>query len=170
MTFKYSRDKLPYSHTKLSADAHILRIDQMLREYGITKSQWTKNWDANEITLKIILEPEEGNPIGIKLVAPLLVVKHTNRIYNPRTGRSDRTDVNAPNWAISLAMFEHYLKTKLEAIAFGLKDMREEFLGDIIVQDASGRESTIIEVVEPALESLGIKFPQLSAPREEARQ
>jgi hypothetical protein len=170
MTFKYSRDKLPYSHTKLSADAHILKIDQMLREYGITKSQWTKNWDANDITLKFILEPEGGNPIGIKLIAPLLVVKHANRIYNPRTGRSDKIGVSAPNWAISLAMFEHYLKTKLEAIAFGLKDMREEFLADILVKDSEGKERTIAEVIEPALESAGVKFPQLTAPREEAKQ
>ena len=162
MTFKYSRKAMPYSGTEVSAEQRFIKIDKMLKDYGITKSQWTKDWDSDRIELKFIIEQENGSAIGIKLVAPLFMATHRN--WDPKLGRS--TKKQSPNWAQSLALFEHYLKTKLESIAFGLRDVREEFLSDILVQDSEGRERTIGEVIEPALESAGVKFPQLSAPKE----
>ena len=99
-------------------------------------------------------------------MAPLFIAGH--RVWNEKLGRSEIKQ--AKNWAQSLALFEHYLKTKLESIAFGLRDVREEFLADILVKDSEGRERTIVEVIEPALESAGVKFPQLSAPRGEGDQ
>ena len=162
MTFKYSKKTLPYAKTDLSIEHRFAKIDKMLRDYGITKSQWTKDWDAGRVELKFIIEQDDGSALGIKLVAPLFMATHLN--WDPKLGRSVKG--LSPNWAQSLALFEHYLKAKLESIAFGLRDVREEFLSDILVQDSEGRERTIGEVIEPALESAGVIFPQLSAPKE----
>lgn len=166
MTFKYSRKMLPYAETEVSAEQRFIKIDKMLRDYGITKSQWTKDWDSDRIELKFIIEQENGSALGIKLVAPLFIAGH--RVWNEKLGRSEIKQ--GKNWAQSLALFEHYLKTKLESIAFGLRDVREEFLADILVKDSERRERTILEMIEPALESVGVKFPQLIAPREEVGQ
>ena len=166
MTFKYSKKAMPYSGTEVSAEQRFIKIDKMLRDYGITKSQWTKDWDSDRIELKFIIEQEGGSAIGIKLVAPLFIAGH--RVWNEKLGKSEIKQ--AKNWAQSLALFEHYLKTKLESIAFGLRDVREEFLADILVKDAEGRERTVVEVIGPALESAGVKFPQLTAPRGEGDQ
>ena len=162
MTFKYSKKNFPYTGTQISAEKRFIKIDKILKDYGITKSQWTKDWDSNRIELKFIIEQEGGSAIGIKLVAPLFISGH--REWNESLGKSEIKQ--AKNWAQSLALFEHYLKAKLESIAFGLRDVREEFLSDILVQDSEGRERTIGEVIEPALESAGVIFPQLTAPGE----
>ena len=162
MTFRYSRKAMPYSGTEVSAEQRFIKIDKMLKDYGITKSQWTKDWDSDRIELKFIIEQENGSAIGIKLVAPLFVAGH--RVWNEKLGKSEIRQ--AKNWAQSLALFEHYLKTKLESIAFGLRDIKEEFLADILVKDAEGRERTIVEIIEPALESAGVKLPQLASPKE----
>ena len=162
MTFWYSKKAMPYTGTEVSAEQRFIKIDKMLRDYGITKSQWTKDWDTDHIELKFIIEQEDGKVIGIKLVAPLFVAGH--RVWNEKLGKSEIKQ--AKNWAQSLALFEHYLKTKLESIAFGLRDVREEFLADILVKDAEGREKTIAEVIEPALKSAGVTFPRLAAPKE----
>ena len=163
MTFKYSRKTLPYTGTEVSAEQRFIKIDKMLRDYGITKSQWTKDWDSDRIELKFIIEQDESSAIGIKLVAPLFISGH--RVWNEKSGKSEIKQ--GKNWAQSLALFEHYLKTKLESIAFGLRDVREEFLADILVKDLEGRERTIVEVIEPALQSAGVKFPRIAAPTEE---
>ena len=166
MTFKYSRKTLPYTGTEVSAEQRFIKIDKMLRDYGITKSQWTKDWDSDRIELKFIIEQDGSSAIAIKLVAPLFIAGH--RVWNEKSGKSEIKQ--AKNWAQSLSLFEHYLKTKLESIAFGLRDVKEEFLADILVKDSEGRERTIVEVIEPALESAGVRFPQLSLPRGEESQ
>ena len=43
-------------------------------------------------------------------------------------------------------------------------EVAEEFLD--CGEDDEGRERTVVEVIGPALESAGVKFPQLTAPRE----
>lgn len=42
MTFKYNRKALPYNGTEIPAEKRFAKIDKMLRDYGITKSQWTE--------------------------------------------------------------------------------------------------------------------------------
>lgn len=163
MTFNYSKKATPYVTSKLTADQRFNKIDQLLRVYGITKSQWTKDWDRDLIELRFIIEEEGGKGIGIKMIAPLFIAGH--RQWNEKTGKSQV--IQAKNWAQSLALFENYLKNKLAAIAFGLSDVREEFLPNILVKDEDGQERTIIEVIEPALEASGYKYPQLAPPKQE---
>jgi hypothetical protein len=162
MTFKYSRKMLPYTGTEVPAEQRFAKIDRMLRDYGITKSQWTKDWDSDRIELRLIIEQEDGSAIGIKLVAPLFIAGH--RVWNEKLGKSEIKQ--AKNWAQSLALFEHYLKTKLESIALGLRDVKEEFLADILVKGSEGREKTIVKVIERALESAGVTFPRPAPPTE----
>jgi hypothetical protein len=55
-------------------------------------------------------------------VAPLFIAGH--RVWNEKLGKSEIKQ--GKNWAQSLALFEHYLKTKLESIAYGLRDAEKE--------------------------------------------
>jgi hypothetical protein len=162
MTFQFNKKRLPYSGTKLTADQRMARINKMLRDYGITNYQWTTQWDRDIVELKFVIEEENKPFVGIKMVAPLFRVKHSNRSYNPKMGKYEYSSVSEPNWAISLGLFENYLKTKLEAIAFGLRDVREEFMPDILVND-HGVMKTVKDVILPALESQGIQYESLTA-------
>ncbi len=55
-------------------------------------------------------------------MAPLFIAGH--RVWNEKLGKSEIKQ--GKNWAQSLALFEHYLKTKLESIAYGLRDAEKE--------------------------------------------
>ena len=66
-----------------------------------------------------------------------------------------------------MRLMYHYLKGKLEAVAWGLKDVEEEFLNDVLVHDQQGREATVGELIGRKALSQG-QLKQL--PKAEERQ
>ena len=154
---------LPYRGAKIDPDQRIVLINKMLRDYGIDQYQWTTLWNRNRVELRFTLEDERGTPFSVRLVAAPFLSNH--RSWNAKTGKTEI--VQAPNWKQSLALFHEYLKAKLAALAFGLRDIREEFLADTIVRDAEGVERTIAEVLPLALAAAGVQAPSLTGPQPE---
>ena len=64
----------------------------------------------------------------------------------------------------SLRLLYWYLKTKLEAISFGLVSVEHEFLSDIVYHLPDGTEKTISEVIVKKLGSS--EMPKLTSERE----
>jgi hypothetical protein len=129
----------PYADTEVNADKTIIEIEQLLRKYGITKVQWTKDWDVNQVRLRFAIEEKPGQFVPIQIEPAMFLKKHLQ--YNTKTGKNSY--VEAPNWAQSMRLLLYYLKAKLEAIAYGLKEVRTEFMADIIVKDGHGGETTL---------------------------
>lgn len=156
--------KPPYSGTKKDAEMTVLDINKMLRDYGITAYQWMTMWDRGQVELKLVLEEENGKRTPIRLIAPAFLARR--RTWNAKAGKYEK--VEAPDWPQSMRLFFWYLKAKLEAVAYGLREVREEFLYDVVTHDAQGRETTIGAIVGPAIESGKLDLPELGeGPKEE---
>lgn len=109
-----------------------------------------------QVTLGFEVEAE------IQGVKKKLLVKVTpptfariRRTYDPMKGRSEK--IALPNWAQSYRMLYHWLKAKIEAIAYGLTTVEQEFLAQVVVQLPSGETTTFgALVIEQKSELLGL--------------
>jgi len=138
--------KPPYSATTADPERTEMQINKLLRDYGISKYQWAKDFERNQVYLNLIVEAEINGvkkEIGIKIEPPTFAAKR--RTWNPRTGRHEV--VFAPNWAQSYRLLYHWLKAKIEAIAYGLTTVEKEFLSQVVVQLPSGQSRTVSELL-----------------------
>lgn len=134
--------KPPFAGSKVDADKTAAQIDKMLRDYGIEKVQWTKEFDQNLIELRFLVDVEmEGRvrKLGIKLSPPLFMEKR--RTWDAAKGRHIITE--APNFSQSMRVMYWYLKAKLAAVAYGVKPFEEEFLAEIIVNTDHGERRLV---------------------------
>ena len=134
--------KPPYAATEADPDKSRMQIDKLLRDYGVSGVQWTTDYDHNRVGLAFMVEAEiKGvkKQIGIKIEPPIFVAQR--RTWNPRLGRYER--VYAPNWAQSFRLLYWWLKAKLEAVAYGLTSVEQEFLSQVMVKLPSGEMTTM---------------------------
>lgn len=141
--------KSPYANTKVDPERSMSEINRMLQMYGITAYQWTTLWDQERVELRFSIELQGGRKIGIKVVPPAFARSHKS--WNAKLGRNEV--IVAANWAASFRCLHFWLKAKLEAVAFGLREVEEEFLSDIVVRLPTGEETTVGEALKPSLAS-----------------
>jgi len=141
--------KPPYAGTKKDPDASILDINRMLRSYGVNDIQWTTMWDQGQVVLKMAIQREAGKTVVVKVTPPMFIAKR--KTWNAKLGKYEIVD--AANWSQSMRLMYWWLKLKIESISFGLREVEEEFLHDIVVKLPDGREGTVGEIVRPAIES-----------------
>lgn len=143
--------KPPYQGTEADPDKTRMQIDKLLRDYGVSGVQWTTDYDHNRVGLAFMVETEIRGlkkQIGIKIEPPVFVAQR--RTWNPRLGRYER--VHAPNWAQSFRLLFWWLKAKLEAVAYGLTSIEQEFLSQVVVKLPSGQQTTVgAALAEPIL-------------------
>jgi hypothetical protein len=134
--------KPPYQGTEADPDKTRMQIDKLLRDYGVSGVQWTTDYDHNRVGLGFMVETEirgVKKQIGIKIEPPVFVAQR--RTWNPRLGKYER--VYAPNWAQSFRLLFWWLKAKLEAVAYGLTSVEQEFLSQVVVKLPSGQQTTV---------------------------
>jgi hypothetical protein len=134
--------KPPYAATEADPDKSRMQIDKLLRDYGVSGVQWTTDYDHNRVGLAFMVEAEiKGvkKQIGIKIEPPVFVAQR--RTWNPRMGKYER--VFAPNWAQSFRLLYWWLKAKLEAVAYGLTSVEQEFLSQVMVKLPTGEMTTM---------------------------
>jgi hypothetical protein len=162
--------KPPYSDTTSDPDKTIGDINKLLRKYGINDYQWTTLWEQGIIELKLMIEVPGSDgklkKIGIKVSPPIFMAKR--RSWDPKKGRNVAQEL--PNYAQALRLLYHWLKIKIEAVAFGLKEVEEEFMSDLLVRTPDGRESTVGKLFKPQISSSGhATLPQLGSGKDEPR-
>jgi hypothetical protein len=136
----------PYKDTK-SVEETQMDITRLLKKFGIEDCQWTTLWSQNAVELKFVVETEPGKHIIIKVKPPFFMAKR--KTWDPKQGKHVITE--APNWAQSFRCLFYWLKAKLEAVAYGLREIEEEFLSDMVVKTPDGEERTVGELVRPAI-------------------
>lgn len=152
--------KAPYSGTQKDPDTTIADINRMFRSYGIDNFQWTTLWDKNIVELRFGVQVDTKKNLMIKVTPPVLLVKR--RIFDEKAHRSSMKEI--PDWPRSLRLMFWWLKAKVEAIAYGLREVEEEFLSDIVVRLPTGEETTVGKAIRPALSAGSdsvIDIPQL---------
>ena len=155
----------PYADTKKDPDTRIADINRMLRAYGIENTQWTTEWGRGVVSLKFAIEKEPGKFIGILVRPPAFMAKR--RTWNAKLGRNEVLEL--PNWSQSIRMLHWWLKAKIEAVAFGLREVEEEFLSDILVTLPSGEQTTVGEAISKGALGQGkLDIPALGGKRDDA--
>lgn len=156
--------KPPYAGTSSDPDKTIADINRLLRKYGINDYQWTTLWDQGLVELKLMIETPGADgklrKIGIKVSPPIFNAKR--RTWDTKKGRNVVQEL--PNYAQAMRLLFHWLKIKIEAVAFGLKEVEEEFMSDLIIRLPNGQESTVGKAFKPQITADGVtRLPQLES-------
>lgn len=160
MTIRPPKGKKPYAGTTVSVDISKARITKLLREYGAEGVAWMDNFQTGAVNLRFVVTRDDGRATAYSITPAAFKEEH--RSWDPVKGKE--SVVTAPNWPRALRLLEAWVKTKLESVAFGLTEMEEEFLAQTVVRDAHGEETTVGELVIPAIEQGGGKL-MLEPPR-----
>ncbi len=138
--------KVPYSTTESDPDRTMIEIEKLLRGYGVESVRWTKEYAKNHVSLEFLVEVEVKGvkkQIAIQVEPPPLAQKR--RTWDPKVGRY--AVVWAPNWAQSLRLTFWWIKSKLEAVAYGLTTVEKEFLSQVMVNLPEGGSKTVGELI-----------------------
>lgn len=160
MTIHPPKGKKPYFGTVVSVDQSKARITKLLRDYGVEGVQWSDNFQTGAVNLRFMVSRPDGKATAYSVTPAAFKEKHSS--WDPIKGRN--VTVESPNWPRAMRLLEAWLKTKLESIAFGLTEVEEEFLGHMVIRDATGHETTVGDLVLPAIEEGGGRL-MLEAPR-----
>lgn len=128
----YLRTKVPHYRTQEV-------IHRLLEKQDIEEIRFTHL--ANQITLEFNY-PQKAKDKMVKLG-----VRFTMQLP-PANTEKERSQVRNQYYR---ALF-YILKTKLEAVEFGIREFGQEFLGDLIYQLPNGKTATISEIISPQLE------------------
>ena len=148
MTIHQPKGAGPYKGTTVGVEQSKAQISKLLREYGAEAVQWTDNFQTGQVGLRFMVSREDGKAIGFDIKPAPFMEKHSS--YDPMSGRNK--EVSAPNWPRAMRLLLNWVKVKLESVAYGLTSIEEEFMANRVVRDATGRETTVGELVLPAIE------------------
>lgn len=109
---------LPYEMTTVSIERSIKQINDLLYKYDVTKISWGSEKDKFFILI-FAIPKENGRFIPIRIKMDLLY-KQTRNGTKP-----------LPEATYRMAFY--YIKSKLEAVRFGLESMEETFMPNIII-------------------------------------
>jgi hypothetical protein len=156
----------PYAGTVVAPDRTLAQIQELLFEYGCEAVQTTRD-QTGRVEIRFTIEVEvQGvrRKIAVRIEPPLLTVTKGK-------GRG-KTTYSDP--ARSYRLLYWYLKSKLEAVSYGLVSAEREFFSQVLISLPSGDTTTVGEATEAAfagsgslfLPGLGKERPILAAPNE----
>jgi hypothetical protein len=153
--------KPPYDKTTADPERTEMQINKLLKLYGITHYQWEKDFGKGQVSLIFETEAEIQSVkkvLLIKVTPPTFAAKR--RTWNASKGHTEVLWL--ANWAQSYRLLYHWLKVKIEAIAYGLTTVEKEFLSQIVIALPDGTSSTIGEQIS----SLSSQFALVSPSQE----
>lgn len=136
---------IPYRNTGISYNQSKIHIEEMLKEAGAVGLRWTETKDTMEGKTMPLLEfllttKWEGieRQFGVRVQAPLLF---------DRKRVAYQGLVNTPNRNASMRLLYWYLKSRLEAVKFGLEDIFDAFMSRVINSLPDGQTITMAETI-----------------------
>jgi hypothetical protein len=154
---KHLATKLPYADTVIPPERTKADIDTMLHEFKIegenaaevTGIRWTDlppNLPVLEFMVRYIDAKSVKHEQAFRLAPPLLTKQATQK---DRYGYREKINVRAD--AQSMRLLYWYLKSKLEAVLFGLTDISHEFLSEALFRLPNGQSATVGDYIVPKL-------------------
>jgi len=134
-TFK----KMPYSTTTVSWQRTKGEIDGLLYEHGIDKIQWTQEGDQIQLIFAMKVEVMNVEKLIAFKFEPVRIFAMTGR-----KGRRTKTEMKNVAWRL----FWWHLKSKLEAVKYGLSSVEVELMSNIIHKLPDGSEATVGETMQ----------------------
>jgi hypothetical protein len=151
----YLAKDIPYSGTKIDVDDTKADISRMLKEFGAKAIRWTETNNALPL-LEFLVDSEINGvqkEIGIRIQAPNIIIKK-------RVGGRYGNIVNTSAPEQSMRLLFWYIKSRLEAVKFGLESIEKTFLSKVIMQLSDGSTTTVGEAVSKQL-SLDVQSNKL---------
>lgn len=112
-------------NTSVSIDASRRELDRLLRRAGATKTMM--GWDEEKAYVAFVID---GVPIKQQVTMP-----RQEEFAETDTGRERKKEAQLKIWDQAcrqrMREFVHLLKAKLIAVAIGVRDLEQEFFGDI---------------------------------------
>jgi hypothetical protein len=164
--------KAPYANTSVEPEVTRAQIDGMLKEFVIvtdgkvtakvTAVRWTTT-EANPLGMLefgVDFVDKEGMHRQMMFrVTPPTLYKTTGRKWNQR---------KTPNYAQSMRLTYWWLKSKLEAVLYGLSEISEEFLSEAVYKLKDGRYSTVGETIGRQIKDQ--QLPQLEYAEQQQKE
>ena len=129
-----------YGNTTVAYERTKAEIETLLRSYGVKGTRWT-SMEGQDDVLEFIVE---ANIRGVKKQIGIAVkpphIHQRKRIPGRGLGYSENINQE-------YRLLFHWIKSKIEAVVWGLSTIEKEFLSEVTIQLADGRESSVGEVV-----------------------
>lgn len=152
--------RLPYKSTIIGRGKTLGEIIGLLETHGITDYQWTKYQGVDQLAFPISIERDDVEQgFVVKLTVPKLY--YPKRVGRGRSKPKTMTYLENVSWRI----FWWHLKSKLEAIEFGISDEVAEFMYHINYALPDGTEMNLGETLIENIENLN-KLASLPGPKD----
>lgn len=147
------RKKAPYARTTVHPLKTQGQINAMLVEYGVEKYAWDLDLNHNVIQLMFeiqLMVDEKLVTHSVKVSPGVFLEPH--KTWDKEAGKHITT--NAPNLAAAMRLLRSWVKSRLEAISYGLFSAEDEFLSQIVISKSG---ETIGERIIPKIEQLKLE-------------
>jgi len=140
---------LPYKNTTISKGKTYGEIIGLLETHEIKDYQWTRFQETDQLAFPITIE-RNGAEISflVKLTVPKLY--YLKRVGRGRNSPKKNVYLEEVSWRI----FWWHLKSKLEAIKYGISDEIREFMYNINYQLPDGNEINLGQILIDNAENL----------------
>lgn len=144
---KLKLDKIPYEGSQVDPEKSKSQMQKLLQKYGADPVQWTQSGDNIVLRFGIRVEVKGViKDLAIELAPP----RFEKKVKQWNKSKSAYDHAFVPDTKRGLRLLYFYLKSKLEAIGFGLVDAEKEFLSQIVVQLPEGPR-TVGQLLEPIM-------------------
>jgi hypothetical protein len=129
----------PYLDTTVPYERTKAEIEILLKSYGIKNIRWT-TLEGQDDTLEFIIEAEvQGvkKQLGVAVKPPHIVIK--KKLHGKLV---DTENINQ-----EYRLLFHWIKSKIEAVVWGLSTIEKEFLSEVSMKLPNGQQSTVGDVV-----------------------
>jgi len=161
----------PYMDTEVPYERTKAEIEILLRSYGVKGIRWTSIEGQDDVLEFVVEATVQGvhKQLGIAVRPPHIIIK--KKLHGKLV---DTEDINQ-----EYRLLFHWIKSKIEAVVWGLSTIEKEFLSEILLKLPNGQQSTVGAVVvnlmsKDTLQSLPFygsnqAMPQLQQQQEERR-
>lgn len=129
----------PYMDTTVPYERTKAEIEILLKSYGIKNIRWT-TLEGQDDTLEFIIEAQvQGTKkqLGVAVKPPHIVIK--KKLHGKL--------VESENINQEYRLLFHWIKSKIEAVVWGLSTIEKEFLSEVLMKLPNGHQSTVGDVV-----------------------
>lgn len=161
-TTKISREP-PYADTDVPYEKTKAQIELILKSYGIKGLRWTSMEGEDDVLEFIVVADIHGvkKQIGIAVKPPHIYIKKRS---------PGRGIVNTENINQEYRLLFYWIKSKIEAVMWGLSTIEKEFLSEVTMKLPDGRTTSVGEIVmnlvsENRLQSLPFIDQQKTTPK-----
>lgn len=145
MSSEKLRTKPPYSNTTVPIEKTKAKLEKLLRSYGVKKVVWA-NDDNEDILMFEVLAQVKGVKRGITIQ-----IKAPHILSGKRQcGRLVQTENRNQEWRLVF----HWVKSKIEAVIWGLSTIEKEFLSEVSLKLPDGSVTTIGERIQEIYETV----------------